>query len=140
MIERFKNKDSDFSVKDHQARTILHHAVMGRNPGVVERNLDDEDTRRLNIGDIDGWTPLHWACRSESNKELVRLLMYGKDSQLLTHDEWTPQSISIFHDAKTLLPIMHPASAGSNRTHTTDTPGTNEASALTVHWRTGLSH
>ena len=140
VIEWLKNRDSDLSVKDHQARTILHHAAMGGNHDVVARLLNDEGTRQLNVEDIDGWTPLHWACRSQGNKEVVQLLMNGINPRQPTRHGWTPESISIFHDAKSLLPIMSSAHAELDQSHYTDDSGVNEGSASPRNWITGSNH
>ena len=140
MIGWLKNRVSDLNVKDHQGRTILHHAAMGGDPGVVRRLLNNEDTRHLNVEDIDGWTPLHWACRREANREVVRLLKNGTDFRQRTRDEWTPENISIFHDVEGLLPIMRAALAETNQSHASDNQGTNRASAPARKWKTGLGH
>ena len=139
-IKWLKNKGSDLNVKDHQGRTLLHHAATGRNPELVARLLKDEDTQHLNVEDIDGWTPLHWACRSEANTEVVRLLKHGTDFRQRTRDHWTPENISIFHDAKELLPIMSPAFAKSNQSRSTDNLIANEALASARNWTTGSNH
>ena len=140
MIEWLKNKGRGLNVKDHQGRTILHHAAMGGNVGVVRRFLNNEDTRHLNVEDIDRWTALHWACRSEANTEVVRLLRHGTDFRQRTRDEWMPENISIFHDAEDLLPIMRPALAETNQSHTSDNQGANRASAPARDWKIGSDH
>lgn len=73
-------RDSDLSVKNHQSRTILQHAAMGGSANMVERLLSNEDRRHLNVEDIDGLTPLHWAFRSGANKKIVGRLIYRTDS------------------------------------------------------------
>lgn len=47
---------------------------------MVERLLSNEDRRHLNVEDIDGLTPLHWAFRSGANKKIVGRLIYRTDS------------------------------------------------------------
>ena len=140
VIEWLKNRDSDLSIKDHQRRTVLHHAAMGGNPDVVKRFLNDEDTRHLNVEDIDGWKPLHWACRSEANIEVVRLLRSEPEFREPTPDGWTPENISRFHDAKDLLPAMSPAFAESKQSHATDSSGANGATTPAKTWKTGSNH
>ena len=140
MIERLKNKGGDLNVRDHQGRTLLHHAAMGRNPELVARLLKDRDTQHFNVEDMDGWTPLHWACRSEANAEVVGLLKYGTDFRQRTRDGWTPENIGIFHDAKQLLPIMNPALEESNQTQPTENLTASEALAPARNWTTGSIH
>ena len=140
VIEWLKNKGSDLGVKDHQGRTILHHAAMGRNPGLVERLLNDNDTRHLIVEDIDGWTPLHWACRSMNNEEVVRLLKGTTGFRQPTQDGWTPENISIFHNARNLLPTMASAFADSNQSGTTDNSGADRTLPPARNWRSGYDH
>ena len=140
MIERLKSKGSDLSIQDHQGRTLLHHAAMGGNPELVARLLKDEDTRHFNVEDIDGWTPLHWACRSEANAEVVGLLRHGTDFLQRTRDEWTPENISFFHDAEELLPMMNLALQDSNQTRSTENLMASEALAPARKWTTGSVH
>lgn len=92
-------RDSDLSVKDHQSRTILQHTAMGGSADMVERLLSNKDRRYFNVEDIDGLTPLHWACRSGANKEVVGRLIYSTDSGKRMQDGWTPENICAFHDA-----------------------------------------
>lgn len=139
-IEWLKIRGNDLNVKDHQGRTILHHAAMGGNTGVVERLLNDEATRHLNVEDTSGWTPLHWACRSEANKGVVRLLSPETDFRQPTHDKWTPENISVFHDAKGLLPIIDAAFAERNQSHITDNQSANRALPPAKKWKIGDYH
>ena len=140
MIEWLKDKGSDLNVKDHQGRTILHHAAMGGSTGVVRQLLDNEDTRHLNVEDVDGWTPLHWACRSAANTEVVRLLKHGTDFRQPSHDKLTPENITIFHDAEGLLPIMRSAIAKSSQSRTPEDLVANEALSSARNWKTGSNH
>lgn len=135
VIDWLVERDSDLSVKDHQGRTILHHAAIGGNADIVEWLLSNEERRHLNVQDIDGWTPLHWACRSEANKEVVRLLMYRTDSGQRTLDGWTPENICAFHDAQELLLTMNPRiSSDSDTSNNPDLRGTSYWKTRSTHW------
>ena len=142
MIERLASKGGDLKVKDHQGRTLLHHAAIGGNFELVARLLEDEDAQRFHVEDRDGWTPLHWACRSEANAEVVGLLKHGTGFRQRTRDDWTPENISIFHDARELLLIMRLANEESNQIQTTqDLMASDEASLASARdWTTGSVH
>ena len=104
---------------------------------MVARFLNDEGTRHLNVKDINGWTPLHWAYRSQGNREVVQLLMNGTNPRQHTQDRWTPENISIFHDVKGLLPVISSAYAELYQSHDIDSPDVNWASASPRNWKLG---
>ncbi|KUI71939.1 Ankyrin-3 [Cytospora mali] len=87
---------------DKQGRTLIHHAAMSENASdflqiLVDENIDWDD---IDIEDVDGWTPLHWACRQNVNLEIVKALQrLGADLNRATGDEWTPLNIALTHDA-----------------------------------------
>lgn len=133
-------RDSDLSIKDHQGRTILHHAAIGGNADMVEWLLINEDRRHINVEDLDGWTPLHWVCRSEANTEVVRLLMYRTDSGQRKQDGWTPEKICAFHDAQGLLLTMNPRIVGSSYSDTFDRSCLNGTLSLARNRKTRSTH
>lgn len=102
-----KCPDVDIADKDQQGRTVLHHAALGGNSELVREVLlvwDAELGGALNIPDVNGWAPLHWACRVDDNDEIVEsLLNAAKDSDILlaTADGWTPEIICAFHNSGT---------------------------------------
>lgn len=104
-IDDLQAAGGDPTVKDKQGRTLLHHAVMGRSSGLVSSLLENEKLRsKLDVKDVDGWTPLHWACRDNDNIAIVRTLVeYGADIMQATTDGWTPENIAIFHDADDIV-------------------------------------
>lgn len=68
-------------------------------------------------GDIDGWTPLHWACRQDHVGVVETLLdrqqaaADGSKSASrfiwrATKDGWTPQNISIIHGARQVADFL----------------------------------
>jgi ankyrin repeat protein len=93
---------------DKQGRTLLHHAVLSHNSEIVDICLDLDGGLyglNLNTPDNDGWTPLHWACRTDDNEEIVDALIGagGDDDALIkaTRDGWTPENICAFHGSGT---------------------------------------
>lgn len=110
---------------------------MGGSSDLIERLLNDQEMGHLNVKDVNGWTPLHWACRSADNAEVVRLLKHGTGFRQPTHDAWTPENISFFHDAKDLLPIMNLTLADSSQSNNSDKLDANEASTTAKNWKTG---
>lgn len=133
-------RDSDLSIKDHQARTISHHAAIGGNADTVGWLLNNEDRRHLNVEDLDVWTPLHWACRSEANKEIVRRLRYWTDTGQRTQDGWMLENICAFYDAQGLLLTMNPGIVGFSHSDTLDKSGLEGILGLARSWKTGSTH
>ncbi|KAI0465688.1 ankyrin repeat-containing domain protein [Xylaria cf. heliscus] len=89
-------------LKDFQGLNGLHYAAISSSETTVttilleERNSD----RRLSLingKDIDGWTPLHWACRQPRKEILDALIANGADTKALTDESWTPLQIAKFH-------------------------------------------
>ena len=75
MIQELLSDNSTFLSKDHQGHNVPHMAAGLGQLFVVDRLLENVQIAHdlINKWDNDGWTPLHWACRSAS-KEVVELL------------------------------------------------------------------
>ncbi|KAI1429531.1 ankyrin repeat-containing domain protein [Xylaria sp. FL1777] len=99
---------------DLQGRTIVHHAAMCQDRETFLRTLiwttqAGEDTIQgiLQTEDIDGWTPLHWACRHNDNLEIVRVIKtLGADITMATRNGWTPENIAATHDAGEISTLL----------------------------------
>ncbi|KAL1855203.1 hypothetical protein Daus18300_011204 [Diaporthe australafricana] len=92
----------DLNAVDEQGRTVLHHAATREDEDIVVGLLEDYrgDFPKLDLLDVDGWTPLLWACRSDNNLEIVRhLVEMGADVGWETKDGWTPENVAVFHGA-----------------------------------------
>ncbi|KAL8357461.1 hypothetical protein RB598_002329 [Gaeumannomyces tritici] len=64
----------------------------------------------LNVPDLDRWTPLHWACKSEEGYEVVReLLTLSADPHRPCARGWTPKLIAQFHGSWGKLGELFPA-------------------------------
>ena len=85
----------------------MHHAAIAGSLNVMKVLRQDEMWKSLNVKDIDGWTPLHWACRSSENEEMVTLLNdVEKHFPRETKFGWIPENIAVFHYADELLPLL----------------------------------
>ncbi|KAI5862076.1 ankyrin repeat-containing domain protein [Durotheca rogersii] len=94
--------EGDLDVVDKQGRKLLHYAAMSGEVDMVRILLDEEPSQlaELDLPDGDGWTPLHWACRSDDNLDIIQILVEkGADVVRETHDGWTPENIAAFHGA-----------------------------------------
>lgn len=96
---------------DRLQRTVLHLAAKTGDIKVVEHIIETAKNDGLNIRellnkkDIDGWTPLHWACRSSNNKGMISLLREnGADVDAVTHAKWLPRHVAVYHDRDYLRP------------------------------------
>lgn len=95
-------------LRDKQGRSLLHHAVLSHNLEIVDICLDLEKSGygfELSAPDNDGWTPLHWACRTDDNEEVIAALIQAarNDDVVLkaTNHGWTPENICAFHRNET---------------------------------------
>ena len=101
-----KDNNGDLSIKDRQGRTALHHAAMAGSVDVMKMLMQVEMWDSLNVEDIDGWMPLHWACRSNEIKQMITLLngegdFFSKEAKY----GWTPENIAVFHCTRDLVPL-----------------------------------
>ncbi|GAW10689.1 hypothetical protein ANO14919_000240 [Xylariales sp. No.14919] len=89
---------------DYQLLIALHYAAISRSETVMEgifAQLGDNDIAPLVASkDLDGWTPLHWACRQPNKKMVDMLIAKGADPEALTNESWTPLHIAILHGIK----------------------------------------
>lgn len=117
-IKMLEQRQGDMTARDKQKRTILHHAAAAESFDIVSEILKDENLPNLNEDDIDGWSPLHWACRKSENNDVVQLLIdAGANVQKQTNDGWSPRDICIFHEADDLLDnLIAPATEGDEAT------------------------
>ena len=54
----------------------------------------------INETDSDGWTPLHWSCRSSSWETVQRLLSKSVNKEAITDKGWLPIHVAIHHCQK----------------------------------------
>ena len=107
VFQSLRKAGATIALTDYQGRSVMHHAAMGGSTDIVEELLDDMNTSVLNEEDNGGWLPLHWACRSKANHDVVALLTKKADdswAQLVTPRNWTPEKIAVFHEALRLIP------------------------------------
>ncbi len=83
-------KDIDPTPIDNEGKTPLHYAVAFNHYGACEALLRTCTPLMINIQDMDGLSPLHWAARNGSLEIATRLLKVpGIDRQLLDHNNMT---------------------------------------------------
>ncbi|KAH8597815.1 ankyrin repeat-containing domain protein [Bisporella sp. PMI_857] len=131
-IEWLMARSGDLSLKDYQGRTVLHHAAMGGTLEMVEMIMQDRRLELSNLEDVDGWTALHWACRSAKNGNVIRFLVEaGADSSKKAKHGWTPENIAIFHNASDLLPLLSANElAGGKMSNETEHGGISRSTEL----------
>ena len=121
-IELFERAILDgFATKDNQGRNILHFAAMSRQSSEII-HLILSSNPHLNIPDLDGWTPLHWACK-QGRISTVKLLLAASEKEGTPIDQstpnisserhiWTPLNIAIFNNR---MSIVHQLLPGNRR-------------------------
>ncbi|KAI1122221.1 ankyrin repeat-containing domain protein [Nemania abortiva] len=102
ITQKLSTGKSTVETNDFQGLNSLHMACGVGKDHFVEKLFDDPEltSRMINEADVDGWTPLHWACRS-ANVQLVNLLIAkGADKGARTRDglDWLPYQVAVFHD------------------------------------------
>ncbi|KAK4187373.1 ankyrin repeat-containing domain protein [Podospora australis] len=101
MIALLKKHGGDLTKIDKQKRTVLHHAAMSGYAPLVSAILDIEALQsQVHAQDVDGWTPLHWACRAYDGNAVVEVLVdeYGANIGTVATYGWSPYNLAVFHD------------------------------------------
>ena len=133
----------DVTALDKQGRTVLHYAAASRSCEIVEKLLTDETLKLLNVGDIHGWTPLHWACRDNEYLDAASLLIKDQpDASVDTELGWTPENIAIFHQADEILSVITSSSTDSAMGADMEEPESSELKnpPEVNRWKIGSSH
>ncbi|KAI0465893.1 ankyrin repeat-containing domain protein [Xylaria cf. heliscus] len=112
VVERIiRARGAERLVMDKQGRTITHHAAMCGDENaflnilLVQLSVTGAElSETINMGDIDGWTPLHWACRHDGNVDIVNALI-ELGTHITTADKggWFPEKIAGTHNAGKIL-------------------------------------
>ena len=66
--------------------TRLHRLILELEQGSLSEELL-ENPQLIDVRDLDGWTPLHWACRRGNYQAMCLLLEKGADPHLLNDTE-----------------------------------------------------
>lgn len=88
-------------LEDKLGRRPLHFASASRNIRLNKVRID------VDARDQDGWTPLHWACRSWRVEVIRVLLANGADPSPRTKKGWTPWHVALYHDNGEFEDILH---------------------------------
>ncbi|PNP43517.1 hypothetical protein TGAMA5MH_04489 [Trichoderma gamsii] len=153
IVDELLDAGADPTIKDKQGRTIFHHAAAGGNADVIMEFLQDTNLSHLNVEDINGWTPLHWAARHDDNLDAaMALIEHGADPANTTPDGWTPENIAVFHSAddmadlmveeaaKKAQPITGDEAQDGNDSKPKDLAADQEHAPGSIQWKTGHYH
>ena len=82
-------------ITDRWRRSCLHYAAKLHNIDACDNLLPEANpkvsTARANLKDHHGETPLHWACKSNAPKKLIKLLLdRGADLKVRDKEQQTP--------------------------------------------------
>lgn len=139
MIEWLTDRKGDLSLKDHQGRTVVHHAAMAGNVDVVEMLMQDEKWPMLNVEDVDGWTPSHWACRN-TDKEMIKLLNGGETlSNKETRYGWASENIARFYGALDLAGLAVKETTGNEKSAEPVEKASQQPKGKKRTWKSGFS-
>lgn len=86
---------ADLSIGDKYGRTPLHFAA-GKGSTEIVQFILEKHPPSLEVADLDGWTPLMWACRAQMNFAAKMLVeTYKANSRVRSKDgEWSPLKIA----------------------------------------------
>jgi ankyrin repeat protein len=100
LVQELLSDKSTITSKDNQGRNVLHIAAGVGKLSVVRSILENEQitAQLIEAPDNDGWTALHWACRS--NSEVVDLLISkGASKTAMTAEMgWLPFHVAVYHN------------------------------------------
>lgn len=93
---------ADISATDNFGRTPLHFAASQKTTETVRYILEKlpSTVANINIADVDGWTPLMWACKGDYGQYIAFLLVdeYKADIKVRSKDsQWSPIKLSHFY-------------------------------------------
>jgi len=92
---------------DSTGRTILHYAARYDKASIVER-LIKEHGARINIPDLQAWTPLHIASREGYATVVEELLRNGADVNQITERGSTPMHLAAWtYNIEILNALLH---------------------------------
>ena len=94
--------DKTLQSRDNQGLTPLHYAAISNTDDMTGRLLELLEEQGLLATlvddiDVDGWTPLHWACRQSNNIIVELLIAKNANTSAKTRGGWTPRHIAILH-------------------------------------------
>ena len=93
---------ADVNITSKTGLNVLHMAAQGNNPNIiiyfkVKYNISVFST------DLNGNTPLHWACYNSSEEAINFLLSYMTDLNIKNKDGKTPLHIAVFTEKPSLI-------------------------------------
>jgi ankyrin repeat protein len=81
---------------DYQKRHMFHFCAGHGNMNTLDWMLKLHPKAKFDK-DIDGWTPLHWACRQDSIEVVTLLIDNGADKNAKTDRGWRPIDVAKYH-------------------------------------------
>ncbi|GAW26926.1 putative ankyrin repeat protein [Rosellinia necatrix] len=141
---------------DLQGRTIVHHAAMCQDREaflkilihVIQEGEIGNVKDIIGTKDIDGWMPLHWACRHNDSLEIVKVIeILAKDITMDTGTAWTPENIAATHGAREISTLLAEVSntpryegpSGEDVQQANSSPE-NENKSQNKRWKVGQVH
>lgn len=94
-IENLLGHGADPTITDNLQRSCLHYAARSHNIGACRKLLPksdlEESSKRVNLEDHYGETPLHWACKANAPVRLIKLfLRRGANLKVKDKEQQTP--------------------------------------------------
>ena len=90
-------------IEDKGSQNAIHYAASGASFDVTQRILQ---WTPVDIVPDQGWTPLHWACRTGDSRAIELLMQKGFKGSFVATSEpprlWTPFDIALFHQNNNL--------------------------------------
>ena len=142
LVKLREAEGAEIPVADKCGRTLLHFAAMSGQLNSFLRVLVDETLDwDIDVEDIDGWTPLHWACRQDDNLPIVDLLVQcGADVIKKTKDGWTVENIAISHNAKEVAKSIKESLSRISMPSLDGTPAEPGEKRRRRRWKVGQPH
>jgi hypothetical protein len=122
LLTRWEQRDENVEPVDDNGNTMLHLAVLKRDPYWVNEFGSNASKNRLNKA---GDAPIHLSVRDipeETGLEIIQLLLVAGADQNLDSSSGTPLAIAIKQQKKKLIELLNNYHAQSNNTDYHDLP------------------
>ncbi|XP_066523799.1 transient receptor potential cation channel subfamily A member 1b isoform X2 [Hoplias malabaricus] len=106
-LEILSQKDPELlKFRDDFGAGLIHHAAANSNLEVIRLIVDTVGREELDVQDVHGQTPLHWAMEQNQEQSCVYLLELGADPNVLNSALSSPLHLAVSRQHNHLLALL----------------------------------